>query len=258
MTEVTFDRPRLPLGVGRIIGGSVSILFRKLPVVILPGFVLALIDLTLWNAFDWWSSSRTGPEEGWGSYELIAFVASFTVTAVITSVVTAVIVQLAYDARLGRPVRMRSYIAATARCLPAIIVVSIITGVLILMGTALLIIPGLWLYAVFCAAVPAVVIEGAGFSALRRSMELTKNYRWPIVAVLALEFSYFIMIAVVIGFSETPPPFSGSSFYIALAAEALSDAIGYGLFGIAVALIFARLKEIKEGVGVADLVEVFR
>ena len=248
----------MPLGVGRILGESFSILFRKLPVVILPGFVLALIDMTLWHAFDWWADSSSSQEEEWGIYELIAFLASFTISVVITAVVTAVIVQLAYDARLGRPVRMGSYFAATARCLPAIVVVSIVTGVLILMGTALLIIPGLWLYAVFCAAVPAVVIEGAGFSALRRSMELTKNYRWPIIAVLALEFSYFILIAVVLGFSETPAPFSGSSFYIALAAEAFSDAIGYGLFGIAVALIFARLKEIKEGVGVADLVEVFR
>ena len=46
--------------------------------------------------------------------------------------------------------------------------------------------------------------------------------------------------------------------YVAPVLEAAGSALSYGLVGIAVAMVFARLKEIKEGVGVADLVEVFR
>jgi len=43
----TFDTPHVPLGVGRIIGDTFSFLYRKLPVVLVLGFLPALIELMI-------------------------------------------------------------------------------------------------------------------------------------------------------------------------------------------------------------------
>ena len=99
---------------------------------------------------------------------------------------TALLVQLAYDAKLGRPLQPGRYVAPALRAAIPIAVLMLIAGILTGIGFVLLVVPGLWLYAVFSLVAPAVVIEGAGFGGLGRSAALTKEYRWPIVGALIL------------------------------------------------------------------------
>ena len=133
-----------------------------------------------------------------------------------------------------------------------------------MVGTLLFVVPGLWLYGVFSVVVPAIVIDGAGFGAIRRSADLTKDYRWPIIGTLVLVFLCVMLLSIVLSFvfalfggnpleealSPTPGPW--------LIFEAVLNAVAYGWTSVAVAMIFARLKEIKEGVSVSDLADVFK
>lgn len=259
MTDTTtFDSPHVPLKVGRIIGDTFYVLYRKFPVVLLLAFIPALIELKLGNLINGASSGAEGDLETFAQI-LAVVLLSWT----ISGIVTAAIVQMSYDARLNRPVKLGRYVAATIRNLPAIVVLSVVASLLSTLGLALLVVPGLWLYAVYSVTVPAIVIEGSGFRALGRSAELTRNYRWPIFLALALVllFVVVIMFVVVSVASLNPLAFPASFYiyvYVAPILEAAGSALSYGLVGIAVAMVFARLKEIKEGVGVGDLVEVFR
>jgi heme/copper-type cytochrome/quinol oxidase subunit 2 len=117
---------------------------------------------------------------------------------------------------------------------------------------------------VYSVIVPAIVIDRAGFRAMGRSAALTKNYRWPIIGALILMILCIFLVVFVIAFSamaaiglsggvDTP-----SVLGPWLLAEAAFSAIAYGWLSITIALIFARLKEIKEGVSVSDLVDVFK
>ena len=267
--------------MGRIIGDTFSILFRKLPLILLLGFVPAIVEGALGYAFSGMTSSQigVGVRINLGGTNILDLA-----SIVIASIVAAAIVQLAYDAKLNRPAQPGRYIAAVIKNLPAIVVLSIVVTVLCALAAILLAIPGLWLfsmlvpaivsllgliplilpaiwlYAVFSVFVPAIVIERAGFRALGRSAELTKNYRWPIVGALILVglclllFAIVVSTVILLAFGMG----TGRAPYLLVILSAFSSALGYGILSITVALIFARLKEIKEGISVADLVEVFK
>ena len=65
-------------------------------------------------------------------------------------------------------------------------------GVMILL--ILLLIPLVfYVYACFSATIPAIVLENAGFSALRRSLHLTRDYRGSIIGL------FLIMVVLLLG-----------------------------------------------------------
>jgi hypothetical protein len=108
--------------------------------------------------------------------------------------VTATCVKAISEAYLERPASLRSSLRfATGRLLA-------LTGmeVLLLLGLIvffiLLIIPGIWLYAAWSVAVPALMVERLGpVGALGRSRRLVKGRWWPtagtlLIATLMVEF----------------------------------------------------------------------
>lgn len=263
MTDTVGETSKMPLGVGRVVGDTFSILFRKLPVIILLGFIPALVQLLIVGVLPAQSASpvTAGNEVAFsGATFLIAFLLSFLVTLATSSIVTAMIVQLSYDAKLNRSSSIGRYFASAIRNLPVIVLLSIVSTILFALGWMLLVVPGLWLMGVFSVFVPAIVIEGAGFRALRRSAELTKNYRWPIIGAMILVFLCLILLWLVLGVvvSLAFAAIVGGSAFIGILLQAVGNGLTYGIFSIAVALIYARLKEIKEGVSVSDLVDVFK
>ncbi|MBL4557927.1 MAG: hypothetical protein JKP98_15080 [Rhodobacteraceae bacterium] len=111
----------------------------------------------------------------------------------------AVTVLLAYDAKLGRPLRMRGYIGAALSVIVPLFLVSLLVQILIGLGILALVVPGLWLIAVFSVVVPAVVIERAGSGALARSAELTRGYRWPILGLFLIMWLIALGLAAALG-----------------------------------------------------------
>ncbi len=263
MTDTTFDDTRAPLGVGQIVGDTFSILFKKLPAILIMSFIPALIQILIVSVLPGQIGSQLAAGETVefdGSSFAIAFVVAFLLSLLTSSIVTAMIVQLSYDAKLNRPTQIGRYFASAIRNLPAILALSIASTILFALGWLALFVPGIWLMGVFSVFVPAIVIEGAGFGALGRSARLTKNYRWPIIGTMILVFLCVAVVAMVVGgvIALVSAFVFGATSLVAMVLEAIGNGLTYGIFSVAVALIFARLKEIKEGVGVADLVEVFR
>ncbi len=263
MTDTTFDDTRAPLGVGRIVGDTFSILFRKLPAILILGFIPALVQLLIVTVLPGQIASQLafdGTVEFDGSSYAMAVLVVFLLSMLTSSIVTAMIVQLSYDAKLDRPSRIGRYFASAIGNLPAVFLLSILSTILFILGWVAFLVPGLWLMSVFSVFVPAIVIEGAGFRALGRSARLTKNYRWPIVGTMVLIFLCIAVFSAVLGavVGLVTGSFFGGPTIVQMILEAIGNGLTYGMFSIAVALVFARLKEIKEGVGVADLVEVFR
>ena len=58
----------------------------------------------------------------------------------------------------------------------------------ILLGLAILVIPGLYLMGLWCVLVPSIIVEGSGFQCFRRSTFLTRDYRWACVAIVTVMF----------------------------------------------------------------------
>ncbi|MFC6654218.1 hypothetical protein ACFQEX_01035 [Roseibium salinum] len=124
--------PRLPLGVGSIIGGSFSILFKHIIAVLLIGLIPVLFGqvapalvLGMATNFDFSAPLSIGASMFAGAAVLaIVQLAAYSVT-------TALIVQLAYDAKLRRRVHIGRYLRPALTALPPILILSFAVGALI-------------------------------------------------------------------------------------------------------------------------------
>lgn len=261
MTDTAVPAEKTPLGVGSIISESFSILFANFVKVLILGFVGAfagyLIELVL-------VGSNTGDPFG-GSVNTAAIVTATIVSVVLSVVIysftTALLVQLAYDSKLGRSRGMSDYFGPAIAALPALVVLGIVAGLATMVGALALIIGAIWVYAVFSVMAPAILIEKAGFQGLTRSAELTKEYRWPIVGALIILGIISWLVQMVAGLATAGLLIAFGTGFVGLivAGIIVSLLLGltYGLSGISVALIYARLRQIKEGVGVDEIAQVF-
>ena len=181
--------------------------------------------------------------------------AAVALPLLVYSLLTAVLVLAAYDARAGRDAAVGAYVGTALKQILPLVLLSIAAWLLIGLGFALLIVPGLWLLGVLSVFVPAIVVEGAGFGALARSARLTKGYRWPLVGFMILVYVVFYLVGLAISFFGGF--LVGISPILFLALQGIVSGLAAALGSIAVAVAYARLREIKDGVGIADLADVF-
>lgn len=275
------ETEKLPLGVGPIIGDSFHILINNAVLVVLVGFVPVLLgELVKYVVFA--IGPLQGLEAGWrfGSNMTFSLSASGVVDMIAYAVSTALLVQLAYDAQVFRPIRIRRYLESSMNSiLPLtllslailtlffagsvlLIVVAGSIGITPLLTAPLLILPLLWLCAAVCVTAPAVVIERAGFRGLARSLSLTKGYRWPIVGTIVLATIVIgilvTMALVLISFFAAIGGASGIvGFILAFVVSVAASTLATGLFSILFTLIYARLRAIKDGLSLREIAEIF-
>ncbi|MEM0949394.1 MAG: hypothetical protein AAGK37_18495 [Pseudomonadota bacterium] len=266
------DTPRESLGVGSLIGETFSIFFRRIVHFVILGSVILAITTTLSGllfGFDTvfgLSADESDPFANPVVANPGAFLATILIGMLGFGFMTACFMLMAYDAKLGRPARIGGYVMVAARFVLPIAILTLAVSILIGLGAVLFVIPGLWVMAVFSVVVPCIVIEGAGFGAMGRSSELTKGYRWPIVGLYIVCVLLFIVVAAVVGgvvgavsFATIPAgTVAGAGSILTLViVQSLGNAIAYGFMSVAAAVVYARLREIKDGVAVSSLVEVF-
>jgi hypothetical protein len=245
-----------PLGVGKIVGDSFSILMRHFVTVVMLAVVPTLIGLVVSGMLNGWGVAvgTTQPVFNNGA-QVTGFVLAIIVQIMAYGVTTALLVQAAYDAKLDRPLTPGRYMGPAMRAALPIAILSLVAGILTGIAALALVIPGLWVYAVFSVMPAAVMIEKVGFGGLGRSSALTKEYRWPILGAIILVgiVNWLINVAAVFVVGLV----GGGSVVVAVLVLSVLSAIGAALGSIAVALIYARLREIKEGTSVRDIASVF-
>jgi hypothetical protein len=270
MTDTSSTAPRARLRAGTLIGGCFSICFGNLLNVVLIGVgpLLAAFCLIAGLGF---SMNRLGLGTGVGERGETGFVlATVAITVMAYAVVNGLLVQLAYDAQLGRKLRPRTYISraltssATLSLLGLVILVlvgvaatvaiwPVDTGSPLLLSLVLMVGACGWIVSAFSVTAPAVVIERAGLRALGRSLQLTRGYRWPIFGVLLLVG----ILAMVVVFVGVMVGAVANVTLVSVIVITLSTSVSFGLVGITVALVYARLREIKDGVSVDEIASIF-
>ncbi|ODN69469.1 glycerophosphoryl diester phosphodiesterase membrane domain-containing protein [Methylobrevis pamukkalensis] len=145
-----------------------------------------------------------------------------------------------------------------------IIALSIVLGVAAGIGFALLLVPGIYVYARWGLFLPAIVIEDGSYGALARSSELTKEYRWPIVgayvvfgiAMLLMLLSMSMLLGfVLVGLADTMD--TTALLIVTAIVESVFSAAMLGLSSCVVVALYMRLRDIKEGPGAEQLADVF-
>jgi len=141
-----------------------------------------------------------------------------------------------------------------------VLFIAILQGFAIGLGVLFFLIPGLMLMASFAVTVPAAVEERTGvLGAFSRSSDLTKGYRWPVFGVLFLVAVCNIAIVAVpmvfVVVASGPPTRTGQN-PVGLVNDLLSI-VTTSLSATATAVIYYRLRSVKESIDIEELASVF-
>ena len=260
MTERTTNLP--PLGVGALISDTFSVFFSRIPVFLVLSLLSAIISvggqaLTLGfssvGSFTSGSGSETALFGSGFGYFLVSIL-----SGALFLVSTAAISYAAYDSRTSRRGSVGTFLAAALTKVVPLCLCAIVSGIMISLGLALFLLPGLWVFAVYSVVSVAIVAERGGFylEGLGRSIELTKVYRWPIAGGAILAFVVMGLLVGLLFFVLTPLTSAVSVALTALVSTVIW-AFSFSVLYIWIGVLYARLRAIKDGSPTENLDEVF-
>ena len=115
---------------------------------------------------------------------------------------------------------------------------SILAGIAITIGLALLIVPGLWLITIWAAIVPVIVIERSGVRAsFGRSRRLVRGRGWHVFGTLVLVFVIMLLVDVVLSIVFAVLPL----FWRSGLSTIISGTVVAPFLALVVTLIYYRL-----------------
>lgn len=276
------SEPKPPLGVGSIMAESFSVLTGNVLKLILASsvpmaFFIVPLALLLANVS---TISFQNPSANWPVMAIFTGTSLLAFCAAI-SLISAAVTKLTYNAKHLRPTSFRQTIGPALAATPSIGLLGIAVGALLLVAqvsmfalgyvTPLLSFVALpmffvvyfWSIAAFALMPSAAVIENRGLRSLSRSMELTKGYRLAVLGTMILaglcsvaiqllfSFATFFLTIVVSLVSET------LSALLSFVSSLAAFGVMIGFMCIVACLVYMRLREVKEGVGIDQIEAIF-
>ena len=170
------------------------------------------------------------------------------VSVVAAFLVQAALVKAVQDVRDGQvDLNLGETVSAVLPFLGTVIIASILAGIGIAIGLALIIVPGLILLTFWSLIVPSIVIGGEGvFGSFRKSWRTVRGYAWHVFGTYVLVFLILIVFDIVIGLILLP-------LHSLAARNAISSIVSGTLvapfLALVVTLIYYRLTAAHEARG---------
>ncbi|MDI7776503.1 hypothetical protein [Asticcacaulis sp. EMRT-3] len=164
----------------------------------------------------------------------------------------AAVIEVSILRAVGKKASFGEVFGDAARNILPLFVISLIFGVLYMLFSILLIIPGIMFALAACVAVPAYVGErGIGlWGAFKRSFALTKGHRWSLLLIFFVFYLLIIVVSEIITFpllggmannmASGNVPIGG--LMITLTASAILQVLSY----VFIAAIYVVLRESKD------------
>ena len=265
MTAMT--RSSVRLDAGRVIRSTVQALGRDWPTFLALGLVCSLAPrlLARWILYQ--------PQViglGGGSVIGAAALAGGLTLAVqlLPTALLVGVIALRATACLGAEHRpLGDCLVQAVRRTPILAAASLVMNLGIILGLALLVVPGALIALAWCVALPAAALERTALTAaFRRSAELTKGHRGTIlllglacaVAVIALALAVGVGLGAVARPLRTLTPGAlGPDDPAAVIGGALGAMIAAVLTAAGGAALYHELRQLKDGGGAQTLAAVF-
>ncbi len=246
-----------PFSVGGTIGKVFGTVFKN----IVPFLTLTLIVYVPILAVYIWlvPSDIVATDEI--SISLTAFAGGLVFT-VANAIIAAFLAEAARSVTIGQRQSVLGYVTAVLPRMPAVIVAFILSVLIVVVGMLLLVIPGIIAVMILFVTIPACVIERLGpVQALKRSRELTKGYRWPLLGFYLILVLINVPFALLAEFGmETVNATLGMEYLaeLGLGAGQILLNVFYAMFGgVATAVAYMRLRELKGGPDPEQLATIF-
>ena len=157
----------------------------------------------------------------------------------------------------GRQVTITECVAKSLSIMVPILVVGVLTVILFYGGLLLLIVPGVYAMALLAVVGPVIVVEQPGIIAsMKRSSDLSKGSRWPLSGIFIISFSMYIALELL--FPHLAIYFDELGMdLIAFILEKIIQTFLSTYWLIAVAVVYLKLRVLKEGPSREHLASVF-
>ena len=215
--------PLRPLAVGELLDGVFSTIRRHprlvlgmAAVVATAQAVLSVLVPGLLGAFSF--SINTGSTESVDAslqvFQLLSQLLGYLVTTVLSALLAGAMTVIVAEAVLGRPVTGRAVWESIRPRFWGLLGCSLLVGVIPFIGLFFCLAPGIWLWAAWALATPALVLEGLGpVQSIRRSYRLVKGAWWRtfFVRLLATLISGVVAGVIAVPFALIGVGISGLS-----------------------------------------------
>lgn len=248
--------PTAPGGFEFSVGGVLKRSFNTFFANFVPFCVLALIFYlpTLFLGFSQLGELESGIPSGDPTGEIIGTILSF----ILTYILVGALVYGTVQHLLGQKASIGDIVSRGMRAIGPVIVIAILLSLVIGIGFALLVIPGIFLSVAYAVVIPAAVVERPGImGAFKRSWELTKGYRWQVLGVLLVLLVIIFFFAFVVGATGGVIVVMMDNFVALIFVNYVVSAITGALASVMMAVIYHDLRIAKEGVSTAQLAAVF-
>ncbi len=190
--------------------------------------------------------TMTATDLGW-------FFGGLLAAAIFNTLSEAIVLFGAFQDMRGRPMNLAESAQIGLRRFLPLIGLAIVFYVLVTIGFALLIFPGLMLYTMWFVATPPCVVEQCGpFRSLGRSQQLTKGHRWKIFGlILLVGLIGLVGGGLVLGAAALAGPVL--SFIINL----IWNSVVRAFTAVLVVVTYHDLRVAKEGVDTDKIASVF-
>lgn len=253
MSDFTRPDPQEPLAVGGILNDTFALVFRNvvpmLTIGAIPAIVSGAVGTLVFGSPVAETPEAVDPEAAVSTVSAGAMAVVALTGVLLWGFATAAVTRAAIAAKAGQEVDLGRAVRTGIQTLAPVITCSLLAGIAAYLGLMVFVLPGLWLMALWSVIVPAVVVEGLGLDAFRRSAELTRGYRWQVVGLVLLFALVALGISLVSGFLQIVAYAAGTlGIIVATLIGVATGALFYALAGTLVALLYARLRAIREGV----------
>jgi hypothetical protein len=246
---------------GRVVGQTFSLIGRNFVLFV----ILALVFVGA-PQFGLLYAQMNAIGAGDTGQMMVISLAALLVNGVMSFVLQGALTRAAVDDLSGSGVKAGAAIGDGLRFFFPLLLVAILMGIGLMLGFLLLIIPGIILAVRWSMTAPIVVIEQAGpTKSMGRSAELSSGHRWAIFGLILLYLVFAYALQIVLGvllasFSADDPSqlmaMDALGVGYAVASSAVSAVIAL-VSTVGVASLYFELRRVKEGVGVAELANVF-
>jgi len=196
------------MSAAEILGKALRFYGGKFHILFFPFLIVSLVNSILWKfALDLIPQFKV--QLGFTENFLVQFINYLAFVIPILAVFGVIswlidvfpsgfIVKYSSDIFEGRPSNLAVSFRAVISKVFSLLSASFITGLLVILGLVLLVVPGIIMAVIFSLTIQVIIIEGAGVSeGLRKSRELAARGWWQVFSVLASTFLLTVIAGVV-------------------------------------------------------------